>query len=87
VNDIQGDKLAYEVTYPVSTYVWCKGSSSQSGRHPIFVSSPVKFTTKGDKHFFFLNCTDVTCSLYARATGYEEAEIGFQTGYVRRPAC
>lgn len=71
-----------QVTYPVSTYVWCKGSSSRLGRHPIFVSSPVRFIRDESGCYTLLACHDHECPLCDRATRYEETDIGFQTGYV-----
>jgi hypothetical protein len=68
-----------EVSYSASTYVWCKGESKLLGRHPIFVSSPVRF--EGGR-FTFLTCPHKSCSLHAQPTRYSEEDIGFQTGYV-----
>jgi len=67
-----------EVFYAGSTYVWCKGVSSKLGRHPIFVSSPVRFTPTLKGRSIELTCRDATCSLCGKATSYEEKEIGFQ---------
>jgi len=67
-----------EVFFPGSTYVWCKGVSSKLGRHPIFVSSPVRFTPGPSGRSTVLTCRDATCSLSGKATSYEEKEIGFQ---------
>jgi hypothetical protein len=72
-----------EVSYGPSIYVWCKGSSSRLGRHPIFVSSPVKFTRDESGRHTVLHCHHETCSLCGKPTRYEENEIGFQAGYVR----
>ena len=73
-----------KVSYPASTYVWCKGESKLLGRHPIFVSSPVRFTPVPPSRFTLLTCHDRSCSLYGHATHYLEEEIGFQDGYVFR---
>ena len=73
-----------EVSYPASTYVWCKGVSSLLGRHPIFVSSPVRFETG---KFTFLTCPHRSCSLHGAPTRYSEEEIGFQDGYIFRKPC
>jgi hypothetical protein len=73
-----------EVFYPCSTYVWCKGVSSLLGRHPIFLSSPVRFDTG---RFTLLTCHNPSCSLHGRPTRYSEGEIGFQDGYVFRELC
>jgi len=67
-----------EVFYAGSTYVWCKGLSSKLGRHPIFVSSPVRFTSGPNGRSTMLTCHHATCSLSGKATSYEEKEIGFQ---------
>jgi hypothetical protein len=67
-----------EVFYAGSTYVWCKGVSSRLGRHPIFVSSPVRFTPGPNVRSIMLTCRAATCSLCGKATSYEEKEIGFQ---------
>jgi hypothetical protein len=75
-----------EVSYPAGTYVWCKGVSSELGRHPIFVSSPVRFKSDPDGRFTFLICRHPTCSLCGEAKCYLENEIGFQDRFVlRRP--
>ena len=71
-----------QVTYPVSTYVWCKGSLSRLDRHPIFVSSPVRFARDENGRYTLLACHDQACRLCGRPTRYEETEMGFQTGYV-----
>jgi hypothetical protein len=71
-----------EVTYAPSIYVWCKGSSSRLGRHPIFVSSPVKFARDERGRYALLACHDQACPLCDQATRYEESDIGFQDGYV-----
>jgi hypothetical protein len=71
-----------EVSYAPSIYVWCKGSSSSLDRHPIFVSSPVKFLRDEGGRYTLLACHDHACPLCDRATRYEESEIVFQTGYV-----
>jgi hypothetical protein len=72
-----------EVFYAGSTYVWCKGVSSKLSRHPIFVSSPVRFTSGPNGRSTALTCRDATCSLCGQATTYEEKEIGFQDGNLR----
>ena len=69
-----------EVFYAGSTYVWCKDVSSKLGRHPIFVSSPVRFTPTLDGRSTELTCREATCSLCGKATSYEEKEIGFEDG-------
>lgn len=71
-----------EVSYPASTYVWCRGESTLLGRHPIFVSSPVKFRRIPQSRVTTLTCTHRSCSLHAQPTQYSEEEIGFQDGYV-----
>lgn len=73
-----------EVFYPASTYVWCKGVSSLLGRHPIFVSSPVRFTPGVTGRYVLLTCRHPTCSLCGKTTRYEEEEIGFQDEVVLR---
>jgi hypothetical protein len=73
-----------EVSYAGSTYVWCKGVSSKLGRHPIFVSSPVRFTPTPNGRSTELTCRHATCSLCGKATSYEEKEIGFQDGNLLR---
>jgi hypothetical protein len=73
-----------EVSYAGSTYVWCKGVSSKLGRHPIFVSSPVRFTPTLDGRSTELTCRDATCSLCGKATSYEEKEIDFEDGNLLR---
>ena len=73
-----------EVFYPASTYVWCKGESKLLGRHPIFVSSPVRF---GTGRFTLLTCPHKSCSLHAQPTRYSEVEIRFQDGYIFRRSC
>jgi hypothetical protein len=73
-----------EVFYAVSTYVWCKGVSSKLGRHPIFVSSPVRFTPTHDGRSTELTCRDATCSLCGKAISYGEEEIAFQDGNLLR---
>jgi hypothetical protein len=70
-----------KASYRASTYVWCKGESKLLGRHPIFVSSPVRFESD---RFTFLTCPHKSCSLHAQPTRYSEEEIGFQDGYVFR---
>lgn len=70
-----------EVWYSASAYVWCKGISPECNRHPIFVSSPVKFTQKTEGRSTFLTCREKDCSCCGRAVRYEEKEIGFQEGY------
>jgi hypothetical protein len=72
------------VFYPPSTYVWCKGVSSQLGRHPIFVSSPVRFTLGPNGRYTLLTCRHATCSFCGEATRYEEKEFGFQDRNVLR---
>ena len=71
------------VWYPASTYVWCKGISNQLGKHPVFVSSPVKFIRAPDRRFTLQICGERTCSLYGQRIRYEDKDIGFQDGYVR----
>lgn len=71
-----------EVSYPASTYVWCKGESRLLGRHPVFVSSPVKFTRTPETRFTMLTCPFPSCSMHGKPTRYFEEEIGFQEGYV-----
>jgi hypothetical protein len=73
-----------EVSYAGSTYVWCKGVSSKLGRHPIFVSSPVRFTPTLDGRSTELTCREATCSLCGKTTRYEENEFGFQDGNLLR---
>jgi hypothetical protein len=73
-----------EVFYPRSTYVWCKGVSSKLGRHPIFVSSPVRFVPGPTGRSALLICRHASCSLCGKVTGYSEKEIGFQDEVVRR---
>jgi hypothetical protein len=73
-----------EVSYPASTYVWCKGESQMLGRHPIFVSSPVRFRVLPATRLALLTCPHRSCSLHGRPTPYSEEEIGFQDGYVSR---
>ena len=70
-----------QVSYAPSIYVWCKGSSSGLGRHPIFVSSPVKFARDEGGRYTLLACHERDCPLCDREMRYEESEIGFQTGY------
>ena len=72
------------VWYPASTYVWCKGTSNRLGKHPVFVSSPVKFTHAPDGRFTLQTCGERTCSLYGQGIRYEDSDIGLQDGYVRR---
>jgi hypothetical protein len=67
-----------EVFYPGSTYVWCKGESSVLGRHPIFVSSPVKFMSGPSGLCTLQTCRQASCSLCGETTRYEEKELGFQ---------
>jgi hypothetical protein len=45
-----------EVFYAGSAYVWCKGLSSKLSRHPIFVSSPVRFTSGPNGRSTMLTC-------------------------------
>jgi hypothetical protein len=73
-----------EVFYPGSTYVWCKGVSSKLGRHPIFVSSPVRFTPVPSGRSTMLTCREASCSLCGAPTTYQEKEIGFQDQNVLR---
>jgi hypothetical protein len=73
-----------DVSYPVSTYVWCKGVSTKLARHPIFVSSPVRFTPGLNGRSTVLTCRNATCSLCGMVTNYEEKEIGFQDGNLLR---
>ena len=67
-----------EVFYAGSTYVWCKGVSSKLGRHPIFVSSPVRFAPVPSGRCTTLTCREASCSLCGVPTTYPEKEIGFQ---------
>src|SRR5215472_14830713 len=76
-----------EVSYPASTYVWCKGESKLLGRHSIFVSSPVRFSPVPPGRFTLLTCPYRSCSLHRQPTRYSEDEIGFQDGYVLRKPC
>ena len=76
-----------EVSYPCSTYVWCKGQSRVLGRHAIFVSSPVKFASGPPGRSTLLTCPYWDCSLYAQPSRYSEEEIGLQDGYVFRKPC
>lgn len=77
------DTAEYErVWYPASTYVWCKGTSKELGKHPIFVSSPVKFTRDPEGRFTLQTCGESTCSLHRQTTRYEEKDIGFQDGHL-----
>ena len=69
-----------EITYPASTYVWCKGSSTELSRHPIFVSSPVRFVRDENGRHVLLRCQHKTCSLCGQPTTYGENEMAFQTG-------
>jgi hypothetical protein len=69
-----------QVFYPGSTYVWCQGESSVLGRHPIFVSSPVKFMPAPNGPYTLQTCRHASCSLYGKMTRYEEKELGFQDG-------
>lgn len=73
-----------EVSYPASTYVWCKGESKVLGRHPIFVSSPVRFTVLPPNRITPLTCPHRSCSRHGQPTHYSEEDIGFQDGYVFR---
>jgi hypothetical protein len=73
-----------EVFYPVSTYVWCKGESKLLGRHPIFVSSPVRFMSGPNGRFTLFTCQCQSCSVHGSPTQYSEQEIGYQDGYVFR---
>lgn len=72
------------VSYGPSTYVWCQGASTERGRHPIFVSSPVRFQHGTGGRFTVLTCHHEDCSACAKPTRYEEKEIRFQDGYVPR---
>lgn len=76
-----------ETTYPGSAYVWCKGESKLLGRHPIFVSSPVRFTVLPAGRATLLKCSHRGCSLYGHPTRYSEEEIGFQDDYVFGKPC
>jgi hypothetical protein len=76
-----------EVWYPASTFVWCKGESKLLGRHPLFVSSPVRFTRSQAQRFTMLTCSHCSCSLHGQSTRYSEEELGFQNGYVFRNSC
>jgi hypothetical protein len=67
-----------KVLYPLSTYVWCKGKCAKLGRHPIFISSPVRFERKGHERFTSLTCKQPTCSAFGQPTRYSEKEIAFQ---------
>jgi hypothetical protein len=72
-----------QVWFAASAYVWCSGVSSELGRHPIFVSSPVTFTP-GNGRFTLLTCKRAGCSLYGKPIQYQEKDIGFQDGYTPR---
>ncbi|HWF92918.1 MAG TPA: hypothetical protein VN684_11580 [Terriglobales bacterium] len=72
------------VSYGASTYVWCQGSSHERGKHPIFVSSPVRFQHETAGRFTVLSCHHEDCSVYGKPTRYEENEIRFQDGYIPR---
>lgn len=80
-------KECEEVWYPASTYVWCKGESNVLGRHPIFVSSPTRFTVLPPGRITLLTCPHRSCSLHGQPTAYSEEEIGFQDKYVFRKTC
>lgn len=67
-----------EVFYPGSTYVWCRGESTLVDRHPIFVSSPVRFMLGPNGRYTLLTCKDATCSLCGTPTPYQESDLGFQ---------
>ncbi len=67
-----------EVFYSGSTYVWCKGECGVLGRHPLFVSSPVKFIPGPNGRYTLLTCRHASCSLCGETTRYEEKELGFQ---------
>ena len=67
-----------EVSYPGSTYVWCKGESGKLGRHPIFISSPVKFMSGPIGLYTLQTCHHASCSLCGKTTRYEAKELGFQ---------
>lgn len=73
-----------KVSYPASTYVWFKGESKLLGRHPIFVSSPVRFDPA---RLTVLRCPHTACSLHGQPIRYSEEDIGFQDGYVFRTPC
>lgn len=75
------------VWYPASTYVWCKGESKLLGQHPIFVSSPVRFTHLPSNRITLLTCPYRSCSLYGMPTRYLEDEIRFQDGYGFHKSC
>lgn len=70
------------VTYGASAYVWCKGTLIGLDRHPIFVSSPVRFLRDEGGRYTLLVCHDQACSLCGQAIHYAESELGFQDGYV-----
>lgn len=67
-----------QVFYPGSTYVWCKGESVELGRHPIFVSSPVKFMSAPNGPYTLQTCRHPSCSLCGETMRYEKNELGFQ---------
>jgi hypothetical protein len=76
-----------EVSYPASTYVWCKGESKLLGRHPLFLSSPVRFTVLPATRVTVLTCPHRSCSLHGEPMRYSEEELGFQDGYRFRRSC
>jgi len=76
-----------EVSYPCSTYVWCKGEAKVLGPHVIFVSSPVRFASGPAGRSALLTCPYRSCSLYAQPARYSEEEIGLQDNYVFRGPC
>jgi len=67
-----------KVLYPLSTYVWCKGKCAKVGKHPIFISSPVRFEREGNQRFTSLTCKQPTCSVFGQPTRYAEKDIDFQ---------
>ena len=67
-----------KVLFPMSTYVWCKGDCPKLGRHPIFVSSPVRFERECGERFTMLTCKHPSCSACGTAIRYVDKDIGFQ---------
>ncbi len=59
-----------KVYYPASVYVWCKGASGELGRHPIFVTTPVKFILSPEGRFTEQTCHQAECSLCGVKTPY-----------------
>ena len=70
--------MCEKVVFPVSAYVWCKGTCAKLGQHPIFVSSPVSFERDGNQRFTILTCKQLTCSTFGKPIRYAEKELGFQ---------